>query len=129
MNLKEVEEALRQSIDRGLARGLPNGKFCLTEKGRKYVEKMGTIPVAKDGRKLSEYQGYNWMRSIGEKRKYLNQAKGEQNGNAKLTAGQVLSIRHSKICTREHAKWLGKKYGISPRYVYHIRARRKWKHI
>lgn len=87
----------------------------------------------KDGRSLSYFQSSSWMKKIGKNRKYLNQARGEESGVAKITAKDVLKIREHKIMTRESSRWYGRLLGIHPSYVYHLRSSnprlRKWKHL
>lgn len=85
--------------------------------------------ITKQGRYLSSYQEAPWMRKIAKLRKYKNQAKGEKHWGAKLIAGQVFCIRHPDTMPRELANKFARIYGISAGHVYHIRARRKWKHL
>jgi hypothetical protein len=53
------------------------------------------------------------------------QVKGETNGRAVLTAGDVLEIRRSQLAQ----KTLAQKYGIDPSTVSAIIRRRIWKHL
>jgi len=77
-------------------------------------------------RKFSRYQSKAWMKVIAKRRKYKNQARGEQNGNAKISKDSVLHIRRLDPAWR---KWACKLYEISERHWYSIRARQKWRHI
>lgn len=53
---------------------------------------------------------------------------GERNGGAKLTVEQVLAIREAhKAGIMPTA--LGKQYGLNPRHVCDIVARRRWAHV
>jgi|SRR5208282_1825407 len=53
------------------------------------------------------------------------QAKGEKNGNNKLTEKQVLLIRQEKGTCREIAK----KYGVGHSMVNYIKNRKNWKYL
>lgn len=51
--------------------------------------------------------------------------KGEVNGNAKLTAAQVIEIRKSTLSKIE----LSKLYGVHKDHIHEIRRGNKWKHL
>ncbi len=91
------------------------------------------IMKGKGGRELSEFQERLWMINILKKRKYENQAHGENSGVHKLIGGQVMIIRYPQKMPRKLAKHYAKRYGISEGYVYHLRSSnprvRKWKHL
>lgn len=88
-----------------------------------------TMKLGKDGRKLSSYQQKEWMESIGKKRKYKNQARGESSGVSKLLSSDINTIRRFKSLSRNEVYILARIFDISPRHVYSIRARKCWKHI
>jgi len=77
-------------------------------------------------RRNGRYGTKAWMRRISKNRKYLNQAKGEQSGRAKIKEQDILWMRG---CTAGMRSYCIRKYGISERHWYHIRAKQRWKHI
>jgi hypothetical protein len=81
---------------------------------------------SKDGRKLSTFQSKQWMKAIGKKRKYKNQAKGEASGNAKIKETDVRWIRSLSASSR---RLVCTKLGICERQWYSIRAKEQWRHI
>lgn len=84
----------------------------------------------KGQRKLSFYQSKEWMDKIAKKRKYKwDFPKGEEHPRAKLNKATVNYIRSISIMTRFSAQATGEFFGIHPSYVYHLRARYRWKHI
>lgn len=87
------------------------------------------MKIGKNGRRLSAFQEAPFLRSLRKFRKYQNMPKGEKHHGSKLIAGQIYIIRHPEVMTRAMAKEYASKYGISPGYIYHIRARRRWKHL
>lgn len=54
--------------------------------------------------------------------------KGRNNGNSKLTEGEVLAIRAAEWCWGINMK-LAKKYGVVNSMISDIRAGRKWAHL
>lgn len=56
------------------------------------------------------------------------QARGETNGNARLTEAEVLEIR-SRDRHGEARDDLAAKFGVSPVTVYDVTQRRTWRHI
>lgn len=54
---------------------------------------------------------------------------GEQNGRAKLTSQEVLSIREKHLDKTTTAKETAKKYGVNPSTIQDILSRKSWKHI
>lgn len=65
----------------------------------------------------------------GTKTKPNSVARGEQVGNAKLTASQVIEIRQ-RYANGDHAlKKLSKEYGLTPSNIYKIAMHKVWRHI
>lgn len=64
--------------------------------------------------------------NMSDKTAKQRQAKGEGHGCAKLTEGDVLSIRSSHGVT---LKDLGKRYGVSWQHIWQIRSGRAWSHL
>lgn len=85
--------------------------------------------LGKDGRELSYYQSADWLKKILKNRKYLSQPKGEKHWGVKITKDVAKEIQQLKVLTREMAASYAKKYGLHPMYPYHIKAKRRWKHI
>lgn len=56
-------------------------------------------------------------------------ARGEKNGNAKLTKPSVEFIRSEFLSRRMSSLELGKKYGIGRNYVYQLVHSNRWKHV
>jgi hypothetical protein len=56
---------------------------------------------------------------------HLKSAKGEANGQAKLTERKVIVIRASK----ESGSEIARRFGISPGHVDRIRNHHRWKHV
>jgi hypothetical protein len=52
-------------------------------------------------------------------------SRGEDNGCSKLRAVDVLEIRASALTSAA----LGRRYGVTPENIQHIRARRSWRHV
>ena len=50
---------------------------------------------------------------------------GEKNKNSKITEAQALEIKNSS----EPNNILGKRYGLSPNYIYRIKGGYTWKHL
>jgi len=57
------------------------------------------------------------------------QLKGEENGHAKLTTDQVVTIKKDYQLTSATQTSLGKRYGVSRRTIGHIVQGRRWKHV
>ena len=71
-------------------------------------------------------QKENVQQSLREGRSpHTGRVAGERNGNAKLTAADVVAIRASDIGPSE----LARSYGVSPSLICAIRARRSWGHV
>lgn len=61
----------------------------------------------------------------GDKVKRNRQARGEHNGNAKLTREEVLRIKADK----RDALVVAKEYGITRTHVYYLRSGQNWRHL
>lgn len=90
---------------------------------------MKTFGLGKDGRRLSLFQSKSWMDLIAANRKYENMPRGEKSARAKLKTWQVLAIRKLPILYRYAAQAIGSAWNVHPSYLWHLRARKKWKHI
>jgi hypothetical protein len=58
-----------------------------------------------------------------------NAARGEQNGNAKVTTDTVVALRNRREETGESFASLGKRFGISKKLAMNIVKRKIWKHV
>lgn len=66
--------------------------------------------------------------NIADKVRKDRQAKGERNGNSKLTAEQVLAIR-AAVDAGEQKKAISRRFGVSEKLVLNIHRRLTWTHI
>lgn len=83
-----------------------------------------------DPRRNGKFGTRVWMRKIAELKRYgYEYPKGEDSHRAKITEATVKKIREPVKMPRERAKAYARLYGISEGYVYHLRARRRWKHL
>lgn len=87
----------------------------------------------KDGKKANNLPGNLEYVSHGENNSHaynigLRSARGENNGRAQLTDGDVVSIR-SLAAAGNRVSLIAEKYGISKTHCYAIIARRFWPHL
>jgi hypothetical protein len=59
----------------------------------------------------------------------LSDAKGERNGQAKLTEPDIVAIRRLSTGRRGEFTAIGKKFGISPNHAADIIRRKAWPHV
>ncbi len=85
-----------------------------------------------DPRRNGRFGESKWMKKISGLRKIIP-GKGEANPHHKLNQANVRAIRAiARPLSREKAKVIGRVYGISEGYVYHLRSNgpaRRWTHI
>lgn len=87
-----------------------------------------------DGNKANpHFRNLEWVTSSGNKvhayASGLSDAKGEANGQAKLTEGQVKEIRATSTGRRGEPAKLARQYGVSAGAIKDILAHRTWAHI
>jgi hypothetical protein len=66
--------------------------------------------------------------NIADKRVHGRVSEGERNGQAKLTAPQVLAIRERRAAGVSQVG-LAREYGVTERVIWLIVTRRAWQHI
>lgn len=94
----------------------------------------GLVPNHQDGRKTNNAasnlewgtQGYNMKHAYELD---LSDARGEKNGQAKLAAAQVISMRESADGKRGQLARLAREFSVSPRTVSAILKGTAWPHL
>lgn len=98
------------------------------DKGDNRVSNLEYVTVAENNRRASMLG----LRPTGERHgsrlhpEFV--ARGENQGNAKLTTESVLKIRH-RLSQGESGRAVAKEFGIDPTTVSDIRRRKSWKHV